>query len=88
MAAQVDLCVALGRFLNIELFERGIYAVRVRVKPSSGVNVSFLLCCKLQIAIASFVSPLRSPPLSPRCDRLLCLPACRAPNTVRCFSRN
>ena len=35
MAANVDVCVCLGRFVNVELFERGFYEVRAVLVPSS-----------------------------------------------------
>ena len=33
--AVVEVLVEVGRFTNVELFERGVYAVRARVKAPS-----------------------------------------------------
>ncbi len=39
VSAVIDACIDFGRFENIELFERGFYAVRARVRLETGGEV-------------------------------------------------
>ena len=43
IVAEVDVYVELGHFENIELFERGYYAVRARLLTEGGAEVHSLI---------------------------------------------